>query len=341
MLPEMGLLPHSEPLHQSRGSDVARVAPRHHPVDICRAESEIEQCSGCLARITIAMMVGMEDPADLRLARIGTAPDERELADEHAAVAPVHRQNDLVALQVEGDLPDALLHRLGTFLAAERRIEEVMRHVLTTAVGMDGIDIPPGERPQGQSFREDRVVGMNGHHNAMPEATRVTVASIPGKIKLVAGGRPWQRRRMEKKHTEVDLTGTCACGRVRLTVRGRVLSMFLCSCLDCQHATGTGHMTGAVVPAAALTVEGEVASFDSASDSGATFTRHFCPGCGNPLFGKSSRAPEVRMVAVGFFAGRNDWFAPSQLLFARSHQQWDSIADELPRYEKYRPERAR
>jgi len=42
------------------------------------------------------------------------------------------------------------------------------------------------------------------------------------------------------------------------------------------------------------------------------------------------------MVAVGFFAGQNEWFAPSQLIFARSLQEWDVIADHLPRYETYR-----
>jgi hypothetical protein len=111
--------------------------------------------------------------------------------------------------------------------------------------------------------------------------------------------------------------------------------MFMCSCHDCQHATGTGHMTAAMVPVAALTVEGDVASFDSTGESGATFTRHFCPGCGNPLFGKSSRAPDVRMVAVGVFAGQNDWFVPGRLIFARSHRQWDHIAHDIPRHETY------
>jgi len=142
---------------------------------------------------------------------------------------------------------------------------------------------------------------------------------------------------MASKHPQVDVTGTCMCGRVRLSVQGPVLWMFMCSCRDCQRATGTGHATAAMVSADALTVDGEVASFDSSSDSGATFTRHFCPGCGNPLFGKSSRAPDMRMIAVGFFAGQNGWFAPGELIFARSHQEWDRIADDLPRHERYRP----
>lgn len=142
-----------------------------------------------------------------------------------------------------------------------------------------------------------------------------------------------------RSHTVVDIAATCACGSVTMRVAGPVLSMFMCSCLDCQRATGTGHATAALVPLNALSISGEVKSFGSPSDSGAVFTRHFCPGCGNPLFGASSRAPHVRMVSVGFFAGRNDWYAPNQLIFARSHRQWDMIADDLPRHETYREKR--
>lgn len=112
--------------------------------------------------------------------------------------------------------------------------------------------------------------------------------------------------------------------------------MLLCSCTDCQRASGTGHAAVALVPASAVTVSGMPKSFDWPSDSGATFTRHFCPGCGTPLYGQSSRAPDMRMIPIGFFAGQNDWFEPNQLIFARSQQEWDLVADHLPKHEKYR-----
>ena len=126
-----------------------------------------------------------------------------------------------------------------------------------------------------------------------------------------------------------------------MSIHGPVVSMLMCSCLDCQRASGSGHATVALVPAEALTVAGSTKSFDRASDSGATFRRHFCPDCGTPLYGRSSRAPHIRMVAVGFFAGQNDWFEPNQLIFARSHQAWDLVADHLPRHETYRQGAAR
>jgi hypothetical protein len=134
----------------------------------------------------------------------------------------------------------------------------------------------------------------------------------------------------------IDVRANCACGAVELAVSGTVVSMLLCSCLDCQKASGTGHSTVALVPAGSLTISGTPKSFSRPSDSGATFTRHFCPDCGTPLYGQSSRAPDIRMLPVGFFAGDNDWFAPGQLIFARSKQAWDLFADHLPQHDRYR-----
>ncbi len=135
----------------------------------------------------------------------------------------------------------------------------------------------------------------------------------------------------------VDLEGTCACGAVTLAVRGRVFSMFMCSCEDCQRATGTGHSTAAMVRGVDVTVSGPVKGFDFTADSGATFTRHFCAECGTPLFGRSSRAPQMMMLPVGFFGRTSDWFRPGQLLFARSHRAWDEVAEDVARHESYRP----
>jgi hypothetical protein len=42
------------------------------------------------------------------------------------------------------------------------------------------------------------------------------------------------------------------------------------------------------------------------------------------------------MIPVGFFAGQNDWYEPNQLIFARSQQAWDLVADHLPKHARYR-----
>ena len=147
---------------------------------------------------------------------------------------------------------------------------------------------------------------------------------------------PWQPWCMSTPRPSIDVTAACACGAIGMAVRGPVVSMLLCACLDCQRATGSGHASVALVPLSALALTGTAKSFARPADSGAIFTRNFCPDCGTPLFGQSSRAPDIRMIPVGFFAGQNAWFAPGQLIFARSQQAWDLVADHLPRHATYR-----
>lgn len=142
---------------------------------------------------------------------------------------------------------------------------------------------------------------------------------------------------MEKPpRPSVELKANCACGAVSVAVRGPIRSMFMCSCVDCQKATGTGHSTVAIASPADVEIVGPTKSFARPADSGAIFTRWFCPECGTPLYGRSSRAPDALMLPVGLFGAEAAWFAPNQLIFARSHRDWDLIAEELPHHQTYR-----
>lgn len=138
--------------------------------------------------------------------------------------------------------------------------------------------------------------------------------------------------------TDLDLTTHCDCGAVTLRVAGAPVSMLLCSCISCQKVSGTGHGTATLFPADSISTLGATKSHARSADSGATLTRYFCPECGTTLYAQSSRAPALRMVPAGLFAGQNDWFAPNQLIFDRSHPAWDIVGDHLPRHETYRLE---
>lgn len=134
----------------------------------------------------------------------------------------------------------------------------------------------------------------------------------------------------------VDISASCGCGAVWMSVRGTILSMIMCACEDCQRATGTGHSTIAIINRSDLTVTGPVKSFGVIAESGATLTRHFCPTCGTPLFGVSSRREDRINLPVGFFHGQNDWFEPNQVIFSRSSRTWDAFPEHLPRHDTYR-----
>jgi hypothetical protein len=145
---------------------------------------------------------------------------------------------------------------------------------------------------------------------------------------------------MDRSRPHVDLSARCACGAVSLHFAGPVLSMFLCSCEDCQKASGTGHSAVALARPADVIIEGVTKSFARSANSGATLTRWFCPECGTPLYARSSRAPEILMLPVGLFGAATDWYVPNQLIFARSHRDWDVLAADLPQHQTYRDQGA-
>ena len=136
----------------------------------------------------------------------------------------------------------------------------------------------------------------------------------------------------------VNAEARCACGGVSVAVKGRVLSMLMCACEDCQKATGSGHSAFALFSESDVTMTGDTKSFTRPSNSGARFTRWFCPHCGTPLCGRSSRAEAVTVVPVGLFGSSADWYRPNQLIFARSHHDWDVVDAALPRWQTYRDE---
>ena len=113
--------------------------------------------------------------------------------------------------------------------------------------------------------------------------------------------------------------------------------MFLCSCEDCQKATGTGHSAVILVRADDVTLSRDIGSFARPSDSGATLTRSFCPQCGTPIMASSSRADGLLMLPAGLFgATAAEWYQPNQLIFSRSHCKWDVLAEDLPQHATYR-----
>jgi hypothetical protein len=131
---------------------------------------------------------------------------------------------------------------------------------------------------------------------------------------------------------EVNATGGCLCGAVRFKVSGAPIRMAQCHCLDCQRASGTGHMSNAIFNASDVEVTGTTASFVSASDSGNTLTRHFCPTCGGRLFLTSAARPGMIVMAAGAFDD-SSWFEPEVVLYTKRRPRWDITTDQVQSFE--------
>lgn len=139
---------------------------------------------------------------------------------------------------------------------------------------------------------------------------------------------------MNETKPHVDISSACTCGAVRISVKGRIWSMFLCACTACQKISGAGHTAAAMANAEDVTVKGPTTAFVRPADSGATLTRHFCPTCGTSLYAQSSRRSDACLLPVGLFSDQS-WFVPRQVIFNRSHVEWDQLPD-VARYNTYK-----
>ncbi|MGE0025356.1 MAG: GFA family protein [Hyphomicrobium sp.] len=131
---------------------------------------------------------------------------------------------------------------------------------------------------------------------------------------------------------EVNVSGGCLCGAVRFKVSGTPIRMAQCHCLDCQRASGTGHMSNAIFNAADVEISGATASYASTSDSGNVLTRHFCPTCGGRVFLTSKARPGKIVMAVGAFDDMS-WFEPEIVLFTKRRPHWDITTEDVPNFE--------
>lgn len=117
-----------------------------------------------------------------------------------------------------------------------------------------------------------------------------------------------------------ERTGRCLCGAVSFKLTGEPVATRICWCRDCQHLAANGTVN-IMVPADALSVQGEVAEYTKAADSGNHVTRMFCATCGTHLFARSTGRPQFRVVRVGNLDDR-DSITPTANIWAASAPAW-------------------
>lgn len=127
------------------------------------------------------------------------------------------------------------------------------------------------------------------------------------------------------------LQGRCLCGAITYAVAGEPIVVAHCHCEDCQRLSGAGHTTGAMFPADAVTIRGEVAEYRIETEQ-SIVTRSFCSRCGSPLFGRNTRMPGAVTVCVGTLDDP-DRVTPQVVVFARSRRHWDLMDPALPTFE--------
>jgi hypothetical protein len=129
-----------------------------------------------------------------------------------------------------------------------------------------------------------------------------------------------------------EQTGRCLCGAVHYRVTAASVTVRVCWCRDCQHLAANGTVN-AIVPTAALAIEGVVQEFENMADSGNRLARRFCPQCGTHLFANSSARPQLTVVRVGTLDDPSS-VRPDTNIWAASAPAWACLDPALERAER-------
>ena len=126
---------------------------------------------------------------------------------------------------------------------------------------------------------------------------------------------------MAESKSRSEEIASCGCGNLTVTVRGKPLEVYACSCLNCQRETGGAFSYSAVFPESAVSLAGEPRIWRRTVESGRWLESAFCPTCGVTLFVRMEAWPEIVAVSVGCFADPG-FAAPEKVYFADRRHRW-------------------
>jgi hypothetical protein len=130
-----------------------------------------------------------------------------------------------------------------------------------------------------------------------------------------------------------QIAGGCLCGKVRYSASGDPAFVGVCHCADCQKFTGSAFAAVVGVPKAALTVQGELATYTETGDTGKSTYRRFCPQCGSSVMDEADALPDIVMVGVGTLNDAS-WVKPGMQIYCDSAQPWVHLGGNIQSFPK-------
>nr|WP_283938362.1 GFA family protein [Sphingomonas alba] len=136
--------------------------------------------------------------------------------------------------------------------------------------------------------------------------------------------------------SQLNRTGGCLCGTVRFELKSEPLDAGWCHCRTCQLNSGAPAMAFASVRAGDWVAISGAESVRMVKSSGFGH-RGFCGKCGTPLYMKVDHQPETVDFSIATLDDP-DAVAPGFHIFWSSKVAWFEPGDDLPKYERFRPE---
>jgi hypothetical protein len=127
-------------------------------------------------------------------------------------------------------------------------------------------------------------------------------------------------------------SGSCSCGKVRITALCEPQAVSMCHCLLCQKRTGSTYSVHGYFPSKDVGVEGATKTYSRTGDSGAHIDFRFCPECGSTVCWEVEAIPGATGIPAGIFADPT-FPPPSGAIFVPHKHPWVSIPPGIPQSE--------
>lgn len=129
-------------------------------------------------------------------------------------------------------------------------------------------------------------------------------------------------------------SGRCLCGAVRYRYEGEPSSVGLCQCERCQRQSGSAFLIGVVFPREAVTIEGDLRTYEARESGGGALRRHFCATCGSAVSITLDRYPGIRSMMGGTLDDKSN-LRPSFAIWCSSGQPWLKLPADITCHAHY------
>ncbi|WP_338844792.1 GFA family protein [Massilia sp. W12] len=130
-------------------------------------------------------------------------------------------------------------------------------------------------------------------------------------------------------------SGKCTCGAVQYTMHDKPMFVHCCHCTWCQRESGSAFALNAMIEASKFSVQGEIESIDTPSNSGRGQKINRCARCKVALWSNYAGAADaVHFVKVGTLQAGHD-IAPDIHIFTSSKQPWVVLPQDTPAVPEY------
>ena len=119
---------------------------------------------------------------------------------------------------------------------------------------------------------------------------------------------------------EIDVTGICHCGKIKITAKVKKSETRACHCTDCQKFSGAPFRAIAVAPRGKFSIQGTPKEYIKIGDSGNKRIQAFCGKCSTSLYSTSPNR-EKFSLRTGFLDQR-EYLIPKKHIYGRSSVKW-------------------